>query len=293
MPCAKVTIQTIEENDGTPLTVTFFDLDFIDRGGRNVIILLHGLEGSSSSQYILGVASAISGLNADICAVNHRSCSGEINATLGFYHSGFTVDLIVILEKLSERYEGMAVVGFSLGGNMLLKYLGSHNAIPANFKTGIAVSVPVDLSSSAVRLNHWTNRPYAIQFLKMLRKKAIEKAKQFPDNLDPSDYKHIDSLYEYDNKVTAPLHGYADAEDYYAQASSLPNLAAIKLPALLINADDDSFLAPPCMPYEVADGHAHFHFFSTRYGGHVGYAQFKNGPYFTDSLIVQWLEKYM
>ncbi|MBK8698152.1 MAG: alpha/beta fold hydrolase [Saprospiraceae bacterium] len=150
----------------------FFDLDFIDRGGKKVIILLHGLEGSSSSQYILGAASALSGLDADVCAVNHRSCSGEMNTTLGFYHSGFMKDLAFILDKLAEKYEGLAVVGFSLGGNMLLKYLGSHHAIPSNLKTGVAVSVPVDLSSSAVRLNHWTNRPYAIQFLKTLRKKS-------------------------------------------------------------------------------------------------------------------------
>lgn len=216
----------------------FFDLDFVNKGAKSVVILLHGLEGSSSSQYILGITNALSAFPIDVCAVNHRSCSGELNRTLGFYHSGYTKDLAFIVSELSKKYEKVSAVGYSLGGNMLLKYLGTHE-VPAEFKTGVALSVPAHLSSSAVRLNHWTNRPYAIQFLKTLNKKAVAKAKQFPEVLDYRKFQNIATLYEFDNKVTAPLHGFVDAEDYYAQSSSAQFLHNIQVPTLLVNAVDD------------------------------------------------------
>lgn len=266
----------------------FFDLDFVKKGAKSIVILLHGLEGSSSSQYILGMANALSSVSIDICAVNHRSCSGELNRTLGFYHSGYTQDLAFIVSELSKKYEVVSAVGYSLGGNMLLKYLGTAD-VPREFKTGVALSVPAHLSSSAVRLNHWTNRPYAVQFLKTLNKKAVAKAKQFPHILDYKKFQKISTLYEFDNKVTAPLHGFVDAEDYYAQSSSAQFLHNIKVPTLLINALDDSFLAPPCFPFEVAHSSPNFHFYAPKHGGHVGFARLKSDAYWSDDMVVQWL----
>ena len=257
----------------------FFDLDFVNKGAKSVVILLHGLEGSSSSQYILGITNAL----------NHRSCSGELNRTLGFYHSGYTKDLAFIVSELSKKYEKVSAVGYSLGGNMLLKYLGTHE-VPAEFKTGVALSVPAHLSSSAVRLNHWTNRPYAIQFLKTLNKKAVAKAKQFPEVLDYRKFQNIATLYEFDNKVTAPLHGFVDAEDYYAQSSSAQFLHNIQVPTLLVNAVDDSFLAPPCFPFEIAQDNPNFHFYAPKQGGHVGFARLKSNAYWSDDMVVRWLE---
>lgn len=270
----------------------FFDLDFIKKGSDTLIILLHGLEGSSSSQYILGVAAALSNLPYDICAVNHRSCSGELNRTLGFYHSGFTKDLHQIVETLSKSYAQLGAIGYSLGGNMLLKYLGTHN-VPSQMKAALAFSVPAHLSSSAVRLNHWTNRPYAVQFLKTLNKKAVAKAKQFPEILDYRKFEKINTLLEFDNKVTAPLHGFVDAEDYYGQSSSAQFLHRIKTPALLINALDDSFLAPPCFPYEIAENHAFFHFYASPKGGHVGFAQLSSDNYWCDTVALRWFSAYL
>jgi len=267
----------------------FFDLDFVNKGAKSVVILLHGLEGSSSSQYILGITNALSAFPIDVCAVNHRSCSGELNRTLGFYHSGYTKDLAFIVSELSKKYEKVSAVGYSLGGNMLLKYLGTHE-VPAEFKTGVALSVPAHLSSSAVRLNHWTNRPYAIQFLKTLNKKAVAKAKQFPEVLDYRKFQNIATLYEFDNKVTAPLHGFVDAEDYYAQSSSAQFLHNIQVPTLLVNAVDDSFLAPPCFPFEIAQDNPNFHFYAPKQGGHVGFARLKSNAYWSDDMVVRWLE---
>lgn len=266
----------------------FFDLDFVKKGCDTVIVLLHGLEGSSSSQYILGVSRALTNQPYDLCAVNHRSCSGELNRTLGFYHSGFTCDLAQIVETLSRKYSKVAAIGYSLGGNMLLKYLGTH-AVPVNFYTALAFSVPAHLSSSAVMLNHWTNRPYAVQFLKTLNKKAVAKAKQFPEILDYRQFEKIATLYEFDNKVTAPLHGFSDAEDYYAQSSSAQFLQNIQVPTLLVNALDDSFLAPPCFPYEVAHDHPSLHFYASPKGGHVGFASFDSTNYWSDNLVISWL----
>jgi uncharacterized protein len=204
------------------------------------------------------------------------------------YHSGFTHDLEMVVERLGKRYDKIKVVGYSLGGNMLLKYLGTADVHP-KIVSGCAVSVPLDLLSSAKRLLHWSNKAYTIQFLLTLNKKIGAKAAQFPDQLKPNQYKGIKTLWEYDDKVTAPLHGFVDALDYYEKASSKPTLHHIKIPTLCINALDDPFLAPPCFPYEIADNHDHFHFMESTHGGHVGFGGLNSRTYWSDLVIGQWL----
>jgi uncharacterized protein len=268
----------------------FLDLDYIKNNSDKIIVLLHGLEGSSGSQYIQGLSSQLYYKNYDVCAVNHRSCSGEMNKKMTMYHSGYIEDLIEIVNYLSPLYREIHLVGYSLGGSMVLNYLGRYDFVPSNVKSAVTFSVPIDLSSSATMLNHWKNRPYAIQFLMTLNKKIIEKAKQFPDSMNANDYKKIKTLIEYDNKVTAPLHGFDDAEDYYQKASSRPYLEKITIPTLLVNAHDDSFLAPPCYPYDIAKNHKNFHFIGTKYGGHVGFANFVHDNYWSDRVVIDWLE---
>jgi uncharacterized protein len=271
----------------------FVDLDYVRKGHKQVVLLLHGLEGSSSSQYILGLVHALRNLPIDICAINHRSCSGEMNRTVTFYHSGFTADISYVLHLLSKEYDIVSAIGFSLGGNAILKYLGSHTDIPQNFITALAVSAPIDLASSAVRLNHWSNMPYAIQFLKSLNKKIKSKARQMPHLLNENDYNGIYTLYEYDERVTAKLHGFSSANDYYVKSSAKPFLANIKHQTLLINAEDDTFLAPPCFPFEEAREHPYFHFYASPYGGHVGFSQFKDGDTWLDKVAVAWLSSHL
>jgi uncharacterized protein len=270
----------------------FIDVDTILKGSSKAIILLHGLEGSASSQYILGVIASLDQTNLDIYALNHRSCSGEPNLTSTMYHSGFTIDLAMMIDSLSVKYDDIALVGYSLGGNIILKYLGNY-PVPNQVKTAIAISVPVDLTSSAVRLNHWSNTPYAIQFLLSLNKKAQAKSKQFPTILTRNNYLNISTLRSYDDIVTAPLHGYEDANDYYLRASSKPELSVISVPTLLINAENDSFLAPPCFPFEIADGHPNFHLLSLKYGGHVGFSEMFSSTYWSDNIVNDWLSKYL
>jgi hypothetical protein len=269
----------------------FIDLDFIKKQSDSLLIILHGLEGSSNSQYVRGLINAMSNTSIDICAVNHRSCSGELNKTRGFYHSGFTKDLRYIISKFVSLYDKIYLSGYSLGGNMALKYAGEEgDNINPKIKAIAAVSVPCDLSSSAIELNAWYNRPYAIQFLQTLKKKAIAKATMFDNTLPYAiEYPKINTLLEYDNKVTAPLHGFTDAEDYYAQSSSLPYLSKIKTQSILINASDDSFLTKKCMPIDIANNNPYFHCLVTKYGGHVGFARWGSNEYWIDTIVKQWI----
>ncbi len=273
-------------NDGD-----FLDLDFVLNSSNHIVVLLHGLEGSSQSQYILGLTTALNGKDFDVCAINHRSCSGELNLQKTMYHSGYIDDLIEVIDYLSSQYKTIHLVGYSLGGSMVLNYLGRYNSIPTNVKSAIAFSVPIDLSSSAKMLDHWKNKAYTIQFLMTLNKKIIEKARQHPTELNAADYKNIRTMGDYDNRITAPLHGFIDGEDYYQKASSKPYLHNISIPTLLVNAHDDSFLAPPCFPYEIADGHEYFHFLGSKYGGHVGFASLKHDDYWSDRLVLDWLSR--
>lgn len=283
----KVSTPSFIRERWTTVDNDFIDIDMIKKSSETAIILLHGLEGSSQSQYIKGVISAIDHLPIDIYAVNHRSCSGEMNLTSTMYHSGFTTDLVMILDRLSH-YESIALVGYSLGGNITLKYLGTHQP-PQNLKTAIAISVPTDLTSSAVRLLHWTNRAYAIQFLMTLMKKGRIKGEAYPDIINQQALTKVKTLKDFDDVVTAPLHGFKDADDYYLRASSKPTLQNITIPTLLLNAYNDTFLAPPCFPSEIANGHEFFHLLATKYGGHVGYGDWSRSYSFADDVVVDWL----
>jgi predicted alpha/beta-fold hydrolase len=269
----------------------FFDIDTLKRSSDKAIILLHGLEGSSKSQYIQGVIETLINLPIDIYAVNHRSCSGEINHNATMYHSGFTNDLAMILDNLST-YKSVAIVGYSLGGNITLKYLGNNQA-PSNVKTAIAISVPVDLASSAIKLNHWTNKAYAIQFLSTLLKKGILKSNQFPEIIKLSDLAKVRTLKGFDEIVTAPLHGFRDADDYYEKASSKPQLHQIAIPTLLLNAHNDTFLSSECYPYEIAKDHPNFHLLTTKFGGHVGFGDWSRTYSFADNVVLEWIQNQM
>jgi uncharacterized protein len=270
----------------------FYDIDWIKNQNNpaKVAILLHGLEGSSSSQYIKGLTTRLLQEDIDVCAVNHRSCSGEMNKTLGFYHSGFTDDIQILIKDLSKKYQNIYIAGYSLGGNMALKYAGTSTDIPIELKAIITFSVPCHLSSSAVMLNHRKNFAYAKQFLSTLNKKIINKSRAMPELLTEKDFYGIKSLREYDEKVTAPLHSFENAEDYYEKSSSKQFLQNINVPTLLVNAKDDPFLAPPCFPIELAEAHPFFHFLATQYGGHVGYPSMRHHDYWSDNLAVEWFK---
>lgn len=267
----------------------FMDLDFSRVGSDKLAVLVHGLEGSSASKYILAQARICNEMGLDVAAVNLRGCSGEPNRLLSSYHSGKTEDLHEVLSYLDERhsYRNIYLVGYSLGGNLILKYLGEERGDhPPGIRAAVAISVPCDLKGSAEAIGKFWNMVYMQRFLISLRRKSVAKLQQFPDSgLNEEDLLRAKNFHEFDNLFTAPVNGFRDAQDYWEQNSSLHFLQGIRTPSLLITATDDPFLSASCIPYEEARSHEYFHLEASRYGGHVGFnANFDAGSGF-------WLER--
>lgn len=240
------------------------------RGGHaRLVILSHGLEGSMQAVYIRGLARVAARAGWDVLAWNYRGCGGTPNRLPRSYHSGESGDLRAVIEYAAPAYEALALVGFSLGGNLTLKYLGESAPHPA-VRAAVAVSAPVDLASSADALDDRpANRLYQRRFLRSLLAKAQAKARRFPGGVGRLD--GIRTIREFDERFTAPLHGFRDAADYYARASARPHLAAIGVPTLLLNALDDPLLAPPSFPHALAVATPFLHLETPGHGGHVGF----------------------
>lgn len=250
----------------------FLDLDILRGENKRVAFLCHGLEGSSQSQYIIGTADLLSRKGWDVVCLNYRSCSGEMNRQMRTYHCGTTDDLHTIVESYASAYKEIALVGFSLGGNMILKYAGDEE-LPLNkkIKKQVVVSVPVDLEAGAYRIASFQNRLYEFNFLQTLKQKAKIKDEQFPGVVDLEKVLQCKRLMEFDHHFTAPVHGFADAFDYYKQCNSLQFLHQIKTPTLIINAKDDPFLPMTCYPYEQVEENPFLQMLVPDNGGHVGF----------------------
>lgn len=259
---------TIPEDD-------FLDLDWSYSAvpTDKVVLLLHGLEGNAQRAYIMGSAKALVKANFDVCAINFRGCSGELNRLYRSYHSGATEDLKSVLEFVvtAKNYTYIYLKGFSLGGNLLLKYLGEGNTVPSELKGAVAVSVPCQLADSLTQLLSFKNLAYAARFKKNLLEKLKAKQQLFPEKISDADIKNVITLKDFDDIYTSRAHGFTDAMDYYTQCSSLQFLSNIKIPSLIINAQNDSFLGEACYPIEEAKYSKHVFLEVPKYGGHVGF----------------------
>ena len=261
----------------------FLDLDWITNSSNTntatsdtLIIISHGLEGDSKRSYVKGLARAFLSKGCHAMAWNFRSCSGESNKLPHFYHSGATDDLQQVVGYVLQHYpyKRMVLAGFSLGGNLTLKYLGeSGDKLPKQIWKGLAFSVPLHLASSSRKIGLRGNRIYEQRFLKRLRKKIKHKALLQPGLFDLEPLAKIRTLWEFDDKYTAPLHGFHDAADYYARCSSINFVEHIKVPTLIINAQNDPFLSPQCFPQEKLKEHPYVTFEAPEQGGHVGFPQ--------------------
>lgn len=249
----------------------FFNVDCLLRSHKKAVLFIHGLEGSSQSQYIKGFAHFFSGNGYDVHALNFRSCGGELNLKPNSYHAGFTDDMKQYIEELATKYASIYVVGFSLGGNALLKYLANANAVHPHVKAAAVLSVPVDLKGCAHQLDGGFNRIYMQRFLKHLTAKIMTKSRQFPQIIHTKGIHKIKNLKDFDDAYTAPLHGFKDAEEYWAKCSSINTLHTINVPTLFINAKNDPFLSPSCFPYEEVVDHPFVHAIFAPYGGHAGF----------------------
>ncbi len=255
----------------------FLDLDWVRRGHRRLAILSHGLEGSFDAGYIRGMAAALTASGWDALAWTFRGCGPEPNRLLRFYHSGETGDLATVIQHAASQYDHLALIGFSLGGNLTLKYMGEKPPHPSIIGAA-AISVPVDLASSAGALDQRRgNRLYLRRFLDTLIAKVEAKARRFPGEIDLTSIRRIRSFQEFDDRYTARLHGFRDAEDYWRQSSARQFLPQITVPSLLINAWDDPFLPPACFPVDEAEANPCFFLDAPAHGGHVGFLDFPPG----------------
>jgi predicted alpha/beta-fold hydrolase len=272
----------------------FLDLDWAEKGSKRIVILSHGLEGNTQRNYVLGMIRALHRNGWDALAWNYRSCSGEINRKLRWYHSGETSDLQeVILHTIARNiYSEIALIGFSLGGNVTLKYLGEQGSkIHPLISKGIAFSVPCDLKSSAIKLARKSNKHYMIRFLRTLRNKVRDKRKLFPDQIDIRNLNQIKTFQQFDDRYTAPVHGFKDAEDYFAGCSSRQFLNDIRIPTLLVNAANDPFLDLPSYPRDEAAASQYFFFESPASGGHMGFVTFNAaGEYWSETRALSFLQ---
>jgi len=249
----------------------FLDLNWLRKGRDRLAILSHGLEGCSNESYILGMTDALSRAGWDVLAWNFRGCGTEPNRLLRFYHSGETWDLGSVVRHAAANYSRIALVGFSLGGNVTLKYLGESKPHPA-IVGAATISVPVNLAASAAVLDQkWGNRLYLRRFIKTLVAKVEAKAGRFPGQMNVNGIRKIRKFKEFDDRFTAPIHRFRDANDYWTRSSSRQYLPAISVPTLLLNALDDPFLTPECFPYEEAEQNPFLHLECPRSGGHLGF----------------------
>ena len=263
--------ERLELDDGD-----FLDLDWLRSGRDRVAILSHGLEGSSDQPYIRGMAAAMRTAGWDVLAWNFRGCSGEPNRLLRFYHSGESGDLAAVVRHAARTHARIALVGFSLGGNVLLKYLG-EGAHPAVIGAA-AISAPIDLASCARAMDERAdNRLYLRRFIASLRAKIEAKARKFPGRLDVGALRAVRGFFDFDDRYTAPLHGFLGAEDYWARSSARPLLPRITVPTLLLNARNDPLLAPAAFPWAEAEASPHFFLEAPASGGHVGFLDLERG----------------
>lgn len=270
----------------------FFDIDWSRVNSKKLLILLHGLEGSSNGQYIKGMARIFNENSWDVCAINYRGCSGEINKTPGFYHGGATDDIDYLINIIEKDYEKIVLTGFSLGGNILLKYLGDGvYRLNKKIKAGAAISVPCDLESAMENLSRRRNFIYSKRFLKSLKNKVMLKKSLFPDIISDKNFKAIASLKDFDDEYTAPVHGFKDACDYYSKCSCKQFLKNIKIPALIINALDDPFLTKECYPAKEAKTNENLTLITPKHGGHVGFSSFSS-YYFTEKMVLKFMTEH-
>lgn len=276
--------ERIETPDGD-----FLDLDWNrNQRSQSLVIITHGLEGNSANASVQGMARAFHQAGWDTLAWNLRGCSGQMNRLLRTYHSGAWEDLECVINHAAEEYQNIVLVGFSIGGNLTLKYLGENGAaIHSSINGAVAFSVPCDLAFSALVLESRINSIYMNHFMRDLRRKIRAKAVAFPGGISTEGLDRIRTFREFDGTYTAPLNGFLSAEDYWAKASSKPSLHGITVPTLLVNALNDPFLGPECFPKKEAAANPHLHLELPESGGHLGFLTLAN-EYWSETRAVEF-----
>lgn len=293
-PAAPLAAERWRLPDGDPLTVHFL----MDVPGRPGVLILHGLEGSANARYVVGLLDRVREAGWNGAAFDFRSC-GHAAAqhdppARGLYHAGKTDDLAFVVARLRERWgpAPLAVVGYSLGGNVVLKWLGETGA-ESPVCAAVTVSVPYDLGACAATIDapgFWSYL-YRERFMRTLRRKALAATPNYPTQLDPDAVRACRTFADYDGTVIARLYGFASAQDYWARCSARGFLAAIRRPTLLLSSADDPFIPADAIPREIIAENPALTLTVTDRGGHVGFIA--GSPlrprYFADDHTVQFL----
>lgn len=261
----------------------FVDVDWTDGSADSpLVVFFHGLEGGSSSHYILSMINRLRSYHWRSAVIHFRGCSGEPNRLSRAYHAGDSAEIDWMLRRIIHQThtagtaQPVYVMGVSLGGNALLKWLGEKGERARELVAGAAtVSVPLDLAAAGTALDKGFNQVYTRHFLDTLKYKAFDKLKQYPGLFDAQALKKCTSIYDFDNLVTAPLHGFRDTDDYWRQSSSKQWLPHIKVPTLVINARNDPFMPASVLPEQKEVSSAVMLEFPVE-GGHAGFMQ---GPF--------------
>jgi len=287
--------ETLELPDGD-----FIDLAWTEQpqpdNNKPIVVVLHGLEGSKDSHYAKGMLSAIKARGWIAVLMHFRGCSGKPNRQASSYHSGDTRDITYLTEYLIARYQQciFSVLGFSLGGNVLTKYLAQ---VPNNpYKAAAVICAPLDLASCSARINQGWSRIYQKYLLQMLKNSTLEKITcNIVDHIKPAQLHSIKTIFDFDEKVTAPLNGFNSADDYYQQASGNQVMSAIKQPCLFVHSADDPFLNhQSSLPAQTLNEQVTFEV--STHGGHVGFICGNNPfkpKYWLEQRIPDFIAKHL
>ncbi len=260
--------QQLETNDGDCLLYRLYC-----HNNNRLAVISHGLEGSFDSSYVRGMVQSLTNNGWDVLTWNMRGCGDVPNRLVTWYHSGKSDDLRAVVSRaLTLPYQEIALIGFSVGGNITLKYLGEEgSSLPNPISCAITISVPMDLQGSAEVLAKRRNSVYMQYLLRPLRRRMRSKRSTFPEYFDIAGLNGIRTFYEFDRRFTAPFHGFSSVEDYWSSSSSLRYLDSIAIPTLALSACDDPFLSPSCLPHNLARAHPYLFLETPRHGGHVGF----------------------
>ena len=273
----------------------FIDLDCVRNGHKRAVVIVHGLGSNSNSN---NVVSLINGLSEswDCIAVNLRGCGGEPNRKKVFYNTGQIGDIRDVIESIQNNYKSISMVGFSLGGNLLLNFLGRLGAKFPKIKCAVGISVPIDLTASSKNIEKQSNRLYLKKYLSRLKRMVLDKIRLNPELKLENHFDKIKTIYEYDRYYTISLNGlgYQTVDKFYAEWSSINVLTDIHIPVLMISSKDDPLLSEKDYPYDKAEQNKDLVLIITKKGGHIGFleAEKKKLKFWYESIIIEYLEDH-
>ncbi len=270
----------------------FFEVDWLENNNKNLIIILHGVEGSSNSKYVNGISRKMFKKGYDIAAINNRGCGGKDNFKAATYHAAFydDVEYFVNYADRHYNYDRLFIIGYSLGGSILLNYLSRSEKINPKVKAAIAMSCTLDFITGGINLLAPKNKIYAAYFMGKIKRKARRRKKLLKEaGVDVLQLLKAANIRDIDNLYTVKVFKFKSARTYWKWASVLPHLEKINIPTLILNAKDDPLLTRTSYPYKIAEKHPYIYLETPEYGGHLGF--YSAGKIWADDRVAEFFEE--